>query len=147
MIVTYSVSHPLILQVSELYDLRPDLLAAQVYAESAGDPWAFRYEHEYFERYVKDRPTVAGYKYGPLAACSFGLMQVLLETALEHGFDGQPQQLFDERVGLTFGAKYLRYCLNATGGEYRRALARYNGSGARADAYATKVFTLREQFA
>ncbi len=141
----YTVSHPLVIQVSTQYNLRADLLSAQIEVESSGEPFAFRYERAYFERYINGRVTVAGFRYGPLAACSFGLLQILLETALEHGFDDRPERLFDPRVGLAWGAKYLRVCLDKQAGDYRGALARYNGSGPAAMAYASHVFTVADQ--
>ena len=140
----YTSSTPLVLHVSGTYGLRADLLAAQIHVESSGNPFAFRYEKDYFERYIHDHATAKGYSYGPLAACSYGLLQILLETALEMGFGGKPQELFDPMIGLSWGAKYLQHCLLKTGNDYPRALARYNGSGARADAYAGKVFATAE---
>lgn len=143
--MTYTPSTPLVVQISDAYGLRPDLLAAQIHAESSGIPTAFRYEHEFFERYILNRASASGYRFGPLAACSYGLLQIMLETALEMGYDDRPEDLFDAKIGLSWGAKYLRHCLDICGGDYRRALARYNGSGARADAYATRVFALCDQ--
>lgn len=140
----YTRSSPLVVQVASMYGLRTDLLAAQIMAESSGDPFAFRYEHEFFERYIKDHASAQGYRFGPLAACSFGLLQILLETALELGFDDRPERLFDPRTGLSWGAKYLQRCLEATGNDYRKGLARYNGAGARADAYALNVFAIAD---
>lgn len=141
----YSRSDPLVVQVASMYGLRTDLLAAQIHAESSGDPFAFRHEPEFFDRYIRNKPQTAGYRFGPLAACSYGLLQILLETAVEMGFTDRPELLFEPRVGLTWGAKYLRRCLDATGDDYRKALARYNGAGARADAYAAKVFTIADR--
>lgn len=142
--IAYTKSSPVVIQVASLYGLRTDLLAAQIIVESGGDPFAFRYEPEFFDRYIKDHASAQGYKYGPLAACSFGLLQILLETALEIGFDDRPERLFDPRVGLNWGAKYLRRCLDAMNQDYRKALARYNGAGVRADAYAMNVFAIAD---
>ena len=140
--MSYTATHPLVVRVANQFNLRSDLLAAQILVESSGDPYAFRFESEYFDRYIRDHASAKGYAFGPLAACSFGLLQILLETAIEHGFTDRPEQLFDPRVGLTFGAKYLSHCLNASAGNYHLALARYNGAGTRASAYADKVFSL-----
>jgi hypothetical protein len=145
--VIYQPDHPIVDRVALQFQLDPELLSAQIFVESSGDPFAFRFEPAYFDRYVRDRPLVAGFKYGPLAACSFGLLQILLETAIEHGFEDQPQRLFDPMIGMTFGAKYLRHCLDLTGQDYRKALAKYNGSGTAAMAYATKVFSVRDRAA
>ena len=135
-------------QVSANLHLPQTLFRAQIQIESSDDPWAFRYEHNFFKQFVESNPNAKGFSYGPLAACSFGLLQVLLETALELGFDGPPQDLFVPRVGLTWGAKYLSACWNASGGtedRYPWALCRFN-AGLNAHppfsniAYAQKIY-------
>lgn len=136
---------PLIQQVANNYRWPFDLLQAQVLVESSGDPNAFRYEPAFFEHYIlgKDPATVPGVKFGPLAACSFGLLQILLETALELGFTDRPEMLFVPRIGLAWGTQYLTRCLARVGGEdYHQALQRYNGAGTAALAYADKVYSL-----
>lgn len=133
----------LIEQVAAHTSWPTDLLKAQVEVESSGDPFAFRYESEYFTRYIEDRPTARAYRYGPLAACSYGLLQVLLETAMEMGYDQRPEGLFVPRVGLMWGAKYLQTCLAKVGGtDYHAALSRYNGAGPAAEAYAVRVYRI-----
>jgi soluble lytic murein transglycosylase-like protein len=103
---------------------------------------AFRYEHAFFDNYLRHKPEAKGYAYGPLAACSFGLLQILFETALETGFDDRPERLFDPRVGLAWGAKYLQSRLTLSGGDYHAALAAYNGSGPASRTYADRIYTL-----
>lgn len=120
--------HTVVLQqVANVYDLPFALLEAQVIAESSGDANAFRYEHEFFERYVVAKSAVAGAQYGPLAACSYGLLQIILTVAMELGFDGRPEQLFTPQVGAAWGAKKMQALLAASNGDYDQALARYNG--------------------
>lgn len=129
------IDDALIREVSNAYGLPFDLLRAQVMQESGGDPFAFRYEPAYFRRYVFDdpmtlkneHPDALAQKYGPLAACSFGLLQIMYETAVEIGFGGRPEELFVPRVGLSFGAKQMARLLAWAGGDYYRALAAYNG--------------------
>lgn len=119
----------LVQAVSGTYNLPDDLLAAQIQVESSGDPFAFRYEHEFFENYILNKPAKAA-KYGPLAACSYGLLQVMFEVAVEMDFTGRPEDLFEPRVGLAFGAKKMRALWDWAGGrstDYVRALAAYNG--------------------
>lgn len=123
------------------YHLDRDLLRAQVSVESGFDAFAFRYEDAYFERYLRDKET-RGSRYGPLAACSYGLLQIVLETALEAGFTDRPETLFIPRVGLAWGAQYLAACLSHTSGSYPAALARYNGRGAAASLYADRVLAV-----
>jgi soluble lytic murein transglycosylase-like protein len=114
-------------RVASAYGLDSNLLLAQVMTESSGDPNAFRYENLYFMRYIRDNPAAKAAKFGPLAACSFGLMQILLETACEIGFIGQPWELFQPAIGLEWGAKYLRSLIEWSGGNVDAALAAYNG--------------------
>jgi len=122
----------IIQDIANVYALPSDLLEAQVLVESSGMADAFRYEGDYYERYIQQNPAAAGHAYGPLAACSFGLLQILLETAIEIGFTDRPEILFMPRVGLNWGAKYLRSLLDWSGGDYPRALAAYNGGKAAA---------------
>lgn len=122
----------LIQQCAVQYDLPFDLLEAQVLRESSGDPYAFRYEPNFWRKYIKNNPDALGRKYGPLAACSFGLMQIVLETALELGFDGRPEDLFVDRISLGWGAKKMQALVLWAGGEYPKALSAYNGGSGRA---------------
>lgn len=116
-------------QAARAARLPANLLAAQVLHESDGDPWAFRYELVYFRRMLLGK-TTKGTPYGPLAACSYGLLQILYETALEVGFSGEPHQLFDPQTNLTLGATIMRNLWDWAGGldeDYARALSAYNG--------------------
>jgi soluble lytic murein transglycosylase-like protein len=125
-----SLDRALIEKIALTVGLPVDHLAAQVLVESSGDPNAFRYEHAFFVSYIKDNPAAKGYRFGPLAACSYGLLQILYETALEIGFIGRPEYLFDPEVGLTAGAKHMKKTWDWAGGtlaDYPRALSAYNG--------------------
>jgi len=135
-----------IVRVARAYGLDPELLTAQILVESSGDATAFRYEPAFFRRYVHGNPDAKAAKFGPLAACSFGLLQILLETACEIGFVGQPWDLFTPAIGLEWGAKYFAALLAWAGGDVTRALAAYNGGKQgnvrppfRNQAYADKV--------
>jgi soluble lytic murein transglycosylase-like protein len=120
----------LVQQVALQYGLPIDLLTAQIQIESGGDPNAFRYEHDFFTRYIVGNADAKAAKFGPLAACSYGMLQILLEVAYELGFDGRPEDLFEPRVGLAWGSKKMKALWDASGGggsTYRVALAAYNG--------------------
>lgn len=136
-----------IVRVATAYGLDPQLLTAQVLVESSGEAEAFRYEPAFFRRYVQGHPTAKAAKFGPLAACSFGPLQIMLETACEIGFLGQPWDLFTPAIGLEWGAKYFAALLTWAGGDVARALAAYNGGKGgnvtppfRNQAYVDKVF-------
>ncbi len=120
----------LIHQISNSSGLPFALLEAQVLAESGGDPNAFKYENNYFERYILSNPHAKAAQYVCLAACSYGLLQIMLETAMEIGFTDRPERLFAPMIGLSFGAKQMSNLWKAAGGtdtDYRTALASYNG--------------------
>lgn len=129
----------LIVRIAATYALDPRLLEAQVWTESSDDPFAFRHEKGFFERYLRHHPDAKGFAWGPLAACSYGLLQILGETALELGYDDRPERLFIPQVSLSWGAKYLVRCRERAHGDPRGMLARYNGTGPAAEAYAEKV--------
>lgn len=121
----------------------PDLLDAQVSVESSYDTFAFRYEPAFFQRYVKNSPHYR--LFGPLAACSYGLLQIMLVDAIEVGFVGEPWELFDPATGLYWGCKKLQQLAKQTAGQ-QQALAAYNGGLHNPQiAYADKVFAERDR--
>lgn len=110
------------------------LLEAQVVQESGGDPYAVRYEKAYFLRYLKGNVTSKTWvPYAALGALSLGLMQLMVETAYEQGFQGRPESLFDPLVNVQLGARKMRVLWDWAGGtdkDYPKALAAYNeGTG------------------
>ena len=145
------IDQALVQLVATAYALPLDLLTAQIQVESGGDPNAFRYEHDFYTRYVKDNKDAKAAKFGPLAACSYGMLQVMLEVAYEMGFDGRPEDLFEPRVGLAWGAKKMQALWAWAGGvqtDYVQALCAYNGGTGgnsvrpfRNMDYAQKVYT------
>lgn len=144
----------LIRLTADRYRLDAELLIAQVLVESSGEPDAFRYEPVFYETYIRDNPKATAAIYGPLAACSFGLLQIMLETACEIGYVGPPHALFTPAIGLEWGARYLRKLMDMYGDDVERALAAYNGGpGAviqqpyRTLAYAAKVIDQRNRLA
>lgn len=66
---------------------------------------------------------------GFLRASSFGLMQILGETAREHGYEEDSLAgLFDVSDNITLGSKIFVHFLQKEG-DLDRALLRYNGGG------------------
>src|ERR1700689_4874121 len=71
--------------------LEPELVCAIVEQESAWDRWALRYEPAFYARYVEPqvvRGAIADESEARARAFSWGLMQVMGQTAREHGFAG-----------------------------------------------------------
>lgn len=134
----------LVVSAAQAHDLDVELLEAQVIVESSGEPDAFHFDLNFYTRYVRTNPAALAGRYGPLAACSYGLLQVELETAYERGYRGMPHQLFDPAIGLEWGARQLAHLLAWAQRDYARALAAYNageGNVTAGQVYATKVFT------
>lgn len=102
----------------------PDLIEAIVWQESSGEPSAYRYEPAYWERYCKQR--FAGEEPRRIAA-SYGLMQLMYPTALQLGYTGTPEGLFEIPVNLDLGTKLVARLLHRYHGQRILALAAYNG--------------------
>jgi soluble lytic murein transglycosylase-like protein len=116
----------LILQTSNTYNLDYELLKAQIQVESNFDHLAFRHEPSFFEHYLKNNDKALSKQYGPIGACSFGLMQILLEVAMELGFRDRPEKLFIPQIGLAFGALKMQSLLKWAHNDYDKALSAYN---------------------
>jgi soluble lytic murein transglycosylase-like protein len=105
------------------------LVAAVIEQESSWDTWAMRYEPAFYERYIvpmnlEDRTAAFA------RATSFGLMQLMGQTAIEFGFKGKyASSLCDPDLGVDFGCAKLRSCLDKNGGDLTKSLLSYNGGG------------------
>ena len=129
--------------IAEAYHLDPLIVAAQIWTESDGNPWATRYEPNW--RYFwkggplfdksKSRDTnrrIALNLLGPtefhLQSMSLGLMQIMGAVARERGLHGDFAQLYNPEIGIAHGCLHLEILLRAEGGDVNKALERYNGS-------------------
>jgi soluble lytic murein transglycosylase-like protein len=112
-------------------DLHPELVCAICEQESAWNPWALRYEPAFFARYVaplwaaKTISVTESYS----RAFSWGLMQVMGQTAREHGFDAALplSALCDPAAALEIGCRVLAHKIAAAEGNIERALQLWNG--------------------
>ena len=122
--------HDLCVNIGSQFSLPPDLLEAQMTEESSGDRLAIRFEKHFWEEY-RGKPTLrTPAVYGSFAACSLGLLQIMVETAYEIGFVGRPEDLFVPETGLYWGARRMFHLLQLAGNalkDYPAALAAYNG--------------------
>jgi soluble lytic murein transglycosylase-like protein len=132
----------LITSIAATHNIDPSLVGAICWQESRGDPWAFRYEDAFYKRYLQGRrvehllgvvpPTGICSLATELRAraMSWGLMQVMGETARELGYDGAfLSELLIPHVGIEYGCRKLRKCLDGANLDTRAALLRYNGGG------------------
>jgi soluble lytic murein transglycosylase-like protein len=143
------------------HDLDPDLIAAIVEQESNGWTSAFRYEPDFFTRYLANKPRYRDRNPREVSA-SYGLLQVMYPTAVDYGFTGEPWELFAPTVGLEVGCRIVAALLLWARSVYtglsvgegpavtRMALAAYNAGkgGVKSDAgvkYASAVLVRYER--
>jgi soluble lytic murein transglycosylase-like protein len=108
------------------YGLSTELVCAVIEQESGWCQWAYRYEPAFYDRYIL--PLQLSEQVGRFRATSWGLLQIMGQTAREFGFLGQFMcELCDPDVGLDFGCKKLKKCLDDAGGDEAKALLRWNG--------------------
>ena len=122
---------PLIASAARTHGLSVALVLAIVQVESGGNPWASRYEPGFYARYVHGKPIRA---FAPCSeatearwrATSFGLMQIMGQTARETGFKGvYLTELCDPHLNLDWGCRYLALLMKKYGpGD--AAIAAYN---------------------
>jgi soluble lytic murein transglycosylase-like protein len=127
--------------------LLPDIILALIEQESAFDPWATRYEPAFYDKYVS--PLVANADMSKtearLRAFSFGLMQVMGQTAREAGYSEPLPKLFEPEVNLNVGCTVLLDKLKLVNFDLRLALLRWNGGGR--PAYADEVMARMDRWA
>lgn len=110
--------------------LDPALVCAVCHHESANwKAWAIRYEPGFYDRYISHMSTL-GATEKMARAFSYGLMQVMGQTAREFGFSGEYlTELCDPFTNLKFGCKKLARCLKLANGDVHEGLLKYNGGG------------------
>jgi hypothetical protein len=108
--------------------LNPLLVAAVADHESQWNPWAVRFEEGFEKKYIKPAIPAMPTTRELTLAMSFGLMQIIGETAVEAGFQGRfLTELCDPDTGMDFGCRKLRKCLNRNPDSVRDTLLEYNG--------------------
>lgn len=128
--------------VAARHSLPSDLVCAVIEQESAWNRYAMRYEPEFFNRYMTRmvatsqfdpaKPSGAASKMteAHARATSWGLMQIMGQTAREFGFKGIFfSELCDPGTGIEFGCRKLARCIEKHPGDMRNALLAYNGGG------------------
>jgi len=92
------------------------------------NPWAMRFEPAFESRYVKPAIPTMPTTEEMAEAVSFGLMQIMGETAREFGFKGRYlTELCDPATGLEYGCRKLRRCFDNAAGDVGAALLHWNG--------------------
>ena len=110
------------------YGLDAAMVCAVIEQESGWIPWAMRYEPAFFDHYISSMTGLTATE-RTARATSYGLMQVMGQTARELGFSGRfLSELCDPDVGIDFGCRKLQKEF-ATHGADESGLLAYNGGG------------------
>lgn len=108
------------------YGIDVAMVCAVIEQESNWNQWAMRYEPGFFDHYIKPMTGLTATEQ-IARATSYGLMQVMGETAREFGFSGPfISQLCDPDTGIDFGCRKLQKCFSNHGAD-ENGLLSYNG--------------------
>jgi len=112
---------------ARIYGVDPALACAVVEQESNWNVWAIRYEPAFFTRYVASQVNLSDTE-RTARATSWGLFQIMGQTARERGFKGQfLSSLCDPMWGIPAGCEFLGHLLTIKGGNQTDALLAWNG--------------------
>lgn len=106
----------------------PALVCAVCEQESSWNPWSIRFEPAFYSRYIENlKLNDATEAYG--RAFSWGLMQIMGETAREEDYKGPLAALCDPATGVDAGILHLKRQLARAAGNMHLALQFWNGGG------------------
>jgi soluble lytic murein transglycosylase-like protein len=110
--------------------LDPALVCSLCAHESDGwQQFAVRYEPAFYDRYISSMKGLSETEMR-MRATSFGLTQIMGQTAREQGYDAKfLTQLLEPLDNLRQGLTKLRRSLDKNGGSIPAALLSYNGGG------------------
>jgi soluble lytic murein transglycosylase-like protein len=129
-LATFEARKAIAAKYGQAHGLDPALVAAVCEQESGWNPYAVRFEPLFLARYIKPLLPGAPSTSEITRACSFGLMQVMGQVAIEHGWQGKfLTELIDPETGVEFGCRKLKQCLDRRDGLVPDALQYYNGGG------------------
>lgn len=118
--------------IATRHRLDPDVVTALALVESSGRTSAYRYEPQFWLRYMAPKMEWDGENPERVSA-SYGLLQVMYPVARELGYprSESPEGLFVPTVGLEYGCRALADRMAWAKGDTRAALAAYNGGKTR----------------
>jgi soluble lytic murein transglycosylase len=132
----------LIEEIAARHGLDPLLVEAVVWQESAGHADAFRFEPAYWERYCKTDARFMHEEPRRIAS-SYGLMQIMYPTALQHHYSGSPEGLFEIETNLEIGCRILADLQRRFPEDLLPVLASYNGGLGGVDRPGPRSYAIR----
>jgi hypothetical protein len=126
----------LVVTMAASYQLPAVIVRAMTLHESVGGiTYATRFEQGFYDRYVKNlkiefRPAGCSLATERIQrATSWGLMQIMGQTARERGFRGWHAELIVPEVGLEWGCRYLRWLVDLylVDGDWPTVMRAFNG--------------------
>ncbi len=116
-------------RIAGQHGIEPALVQAVCHNESSWRPWAVRYELAFYDRYIVPLKGLSATE-RQMRSTSWGLMQIMGQTARELGFAGDYlTELCDPLTNLEFGCRKLARCLDRASQDMRLSLLGYNGGG------------------
>ena len=130
-------------RVAAAHELPAEIVCGMIEREATENQWAVRYEPGFMSKYV-----AAQYTSGKISvteaytrSMSWGLMQIMGQTAREFGFTGAfLSELCDPPIGIEYACRKLTDCLRRAKGDMAAALESYNGGSN--PAYGNEVLAL-----
>lgn len=131
-----AISHKSCIEATAFaHNILPSIVLSMSLVESGGNPFAMRFEPTFYDRYIKGMslsfvpPGCSKDTEAIGRATSWGLLQIMGETARNIGFRGWFGELLTPEIGLEWGCRYLARLrdrfLNAGGWEV--VCRAYNG--------------------
>ncbi len=99
-----------ILAASQKHGVPIPAIIATISTESSGNPKAYRYEPDFYDRYIKNKNRWKDnpfYESPKRISASYGLMQIMYTTAYSVGFRGNPEDLHDPETNIDVGSAYI----------------------------------------
>lgn len=113
--------------VADTFGLTPSLVCAVCEQESGWNPNATRFEPDFKERYI-DRLNLSEEETNNRST-SWGLMQIMGQSAVEIGYSNPFEQLLMPEVGLVWGCRLLELKFQHARMDVKTALLLWNGGG------------------
>jgi soluble lytic murein transglycosylase-like protein len=125
----------IITNCARVYKIDEALIRAIIKKESSWRPYAYKVEKGFLTRYLTGIKNLffktpekdeAWLTYPDIVSASYGLMQIMLTTAMELGFRfDSPFELFDPATNIKYGCLLLKKYYNRYG-DWNDAIASYN---------------------